>query len=51
MRRRVNADRLGSLAQLLRKAALFVVGGCFYKQGALNGEIFARRQGDFPQQS
>ena len=40
MRRRVNADRLGSLAQLLRKAAFFVVGSCFYKQGALNGEIF-----------
>ena len=40
MRRRVNADRLGSLAQLLRKAALFVVGSCFYKQSALNGEIF-----------
>ena len=36
----VNADRLGSLAQLLRKAAFFVVGSCFYKQGALNGEIF-----------
>ena len=40
MRRRVNADRLGSLAQLLRKAAFFVVGSCFYKQSALNGEIF-----------
>jgi len=40
MRRRVNADRLGSLAQLLRKAALFVVGSCFYKLGTLNGEIF-----------
>ena len=37
---RVNADRLGSLAQLLRKAAFFVVGSCFYKQGALNGGIF-----------
>ena len=40
MRRRVNADRLGSLAQLLRKAAFFVVGSCFYQQSALNGEIF-----------
>ena len=40
MRGRVNADRLGSLAQLLRKAAFFVVGSCFYKQSALNGEIF-----------
>ena len=36
----INADRLGSLAQLLRKAAFFVVGSCFYKQGALNGGIF-----------
>ena len=41
MRRRVNADRLGSLAHLLRKAALFVVGSCFYKQSALNGGIFS----------
>jgi len=51
MRRRVNADRLGSLAHLLRKAAFFVVGSCFYKQSALNGEIFCLQTRRFPLRS